>query len=276
MSGDNDVTDATAAGEGPQAELIQARRRIAELEARLAAAGGERERQLIAELESSNQELKEFAYVVSHDLKAPLRAINSLVQWLSEDYEDVLDEDGQEQMGLIISRVKRMESLINGVLQYSRIGRMREAIVPVNLHKLLVEVIDSLSPPGHIQITIPDEMPAITGEKTRLGQIFQNLLSNGIKYMDKEAGLVEVAWEAEGESHYRFSVTDNGPGIPKKDHERIFQIFQTLQGGDEYESTGVGLTLVKKIVALHGGRVWLESAPGEGSTFYFTLAREAS
>lgn len=225
---------------------------------------------LVGELERTNQELREFAYVVSHDLKAPLRAIDSLVNWIAADYADSFDEDGKEQMDLLLGRVRRMQNLIEGVLQYSRVGRLHEEPAPVNLTRLLAEVLDALAPPAHIVITRPDRLPVVVGERTRLYQLFQNLISNAIKYMDKSDGLVDISCQLEG-AWWRLAVRDNGPGIDPKDHERIFQIFQTLHAKDEYESTGIGLTLVKKIVELHGGRVWVESQLGRGSTFFFTL-----
>ncbi len=253
-------------------ELAAAKAEIERLRARLAEKETGTDASVLAELERSNQELKQFAYIISHDLKAPLRAISSLVQWISEDYADAFDEDGQERMELLQGRVRRMEQLIEGVLHYSRIGRIVGESEAVNLNKLVTELIDLLNPPSHIDVRVLGRLPVVYGEKTRLGQVFQNLLSNAIKFMDKERGEIQVACEEE-EALFRFSVTDNGPGIPEKDHERIFQIFQTLQARDTYESTGVGLTLVKKIVELNGGTVSVDSREGRGSRFIFTLPK---
>lgn len=229
---------------------------------------------LIQQLERSNQELKQFAYIVSHDLKAPLRAINALVQWISEDYAEHFDEDGQEQMELLQNRVRRMDQLIEGVLHYSRIGRIREKLVSVNLNKLLTETIDFLAPPSTIQIQIDARLPVVQCEKVRIGQVFQNLLSNAIKFMDKSEGIIQISSIEEGD-FFRFSIQDNGPGIAEKDHERIFQIFQTLHAGDSHNSTGIGLTLVKKIVELHGGIIRVHSQLGQGCCFEFTLPMDA-
>ncbi len=228
--------------------------------------------ELLKELESANQELKDFAYIASHDLKAPLRAIKTLADWISSDYAEKLDNDGQEQLKLLRQRVDRMHNLIEGILQYSRVGRVKEKIVPVNLGTLLPEIIDMLAPPENIKITVETEMPSIKCEETRIMQVFQNLLSNAVKYMDKPDGLIKVGCCEEGE-FWKFSVADNGPGIDPKHWDRIFKIFQTLMPRDEFESTGIGLTVVKKIVELYGGRIWLESEPGNGTTFLFTFPK---
>jgi light-regulated signal transduction histidine kinase (bacteriophytochrome) len=236
----------------------------------------ERER-LIQELERTNQELQQFAYIISHDLKAPLRAINSLVPWIAEDYGPLFEEDGREQLDLLQGRVRRMDQLIEGVLHYSRIGRIREEWVAVNMHKMVTQVIVLLAPPAHIAIRLPGRLPVVMCEGVRMSQVFQNLLSNAIKFMDKPSGVIHILCEEE-EACYRFGIRDNGPGIPAKDHERIFQIFQTLHAGDSYGSTGIGLTLVKKIVELHGGEIRVFSpAPGSdppmGTLFAFTLPK---
>ena len=230
---------------------------------------------LMNELESANEELKNFGYVVSHDLKAPLRAIGSLADWLSTDYADKFDDEGKEHMRLLISRVHRMDGLIDGILQYSRVGRVKETIAAVELNRLVREVIDLLAPPENITVTIDNSLPTVMAEPTRIQQVFQNLLSNAIKYMDKPEGEIRIACGAEGK-HWKFSITDNGPGIDQQHFEKIFQLFQTLAPRDRVESTGVGLALVKKIVEMYGGRIWLESTVGRGSTFFFTLPRTAA
>lgn len=229
---------------------------------------------LFEKINSINKELKEFAYVVSHDLKAPLRAIHSLASWLAQDYQDKFDEDGKQQLELLKSRVTRMDSLIDGILQYSRVGRIEEDKVEIDLQKQVLEIIDYLAPPAHIKIEIISELPTIISEKTRITQVFQNLMSNAIKYNDKPEGIIQIGCSEDGE-FYKFFVTDNGPGIEKKYFEKIFQIFQTLHPKDQYESTGVGLTLIKKIVDMYGGKVWVESEIGNGCTFNFTLPKNA-
>lgn len=228
--------------------------------------------QLIEQLAGANQELKDFAYVVSHDLKAPLRGIKTISDWISTDYADKLDNDGKEQLSLLANRVDRMHNLIDGILQYSRIGRIEEEKVQINLNGLVLEIVDMLAPPENITITIENELPTIECEQTRITQVFQNLLSNAVKYMDKPQGRIKVGCIEENRL-WKFSITDNGPGIEEKYFEKIFKIFQTLTPRDEFESTGIGLTVVKKIVELHKGKVWVESKVGEGTTFFFTLPK---
>ncbi len=235
----------------------------------------EQRERLLRELESANEELKNFGYVVSHDLKAPLRAIGSLANWISTDYADKFDDEGREHMRLLISRVHRMDGLIDGILQYSRVGRVKEVAVAVDLNRLVREVIDLLAPPAGIVISVDASLPTVMAEPTRIQQVFQNLLSNAIKYMDKPEGEIRINCSAEGKQ-WKFSIADNGPGIDRQHFEKIFQLFQTLAPRDRVESTGVGLALVKKIVEMYGGHVWLESTVGAGSTFFFTLPRTAT
>jgi signal transduction histidine kinase len=228
---------------------------------------------MIHELENVNDQLKNFAYVVSHDLKAPLRAIGSLADWIATDQHDKLDAEGQEHLRLLIQRVRRMDALIDGVLSYSRTGQIHEAATAVDLNELLHEVIDSLAPPVHIVVTVAPGLPTIRAEKTAIQQVLQNLIANAIRYLDKPQGRIEIDCIDQNKS-WRFSVADNGPGIKARHFERIFQLFQTLNPRDRVESTGVGLAIVKKIVEQCGGQVWVESVPGQGSTFFFTLPKD--
>lgn len=232
--------------------------------------GEEQYAQLMREVTSANEELTNFAYIVSHDLKAPLRGISSLASWLATDYADKLDEEGREHLRLLTARVHRMSGLIDGILEYSRIGRIKEARVSVDLDVLVREIIDLLAPPGHIQVRIDNPLPVVVAERTRMQQVFQNLVSNAIKYMDKPEGIVRIGCEQAGD-RWRFSVADNGPGIEERHHERIFQLFQTLAPRDRIESSGVGLTLVKKILEMYGSDVSIQSIFGAGTTFSFTL-----
>jgi len=230
---------------------------------------------LLEELQQVNGQLKDFAYVVSHDLKAPLRGIKLLTEWLCTDYADKLDEEAQESLRLLQSRVDRMHNLIEGVLQYSRVGRIKEDMAVVDVNEALGGIVDALAPPDHIAITVDGNLPCIEGEPTRINQVFQNLLSNAVKYMDKPEGRIVIACRDEDEV-WTFSVSDNGPGIATEHFDKIFKIFQTLESRDAYESTGVGLSLVKRIVELYGGNVWVESEVGQGSTFYFTWPKQKS
>lgn len=229
-----------------------------------------RQANLLEQLELANKELKEFAYVVSHDLKAPLRGIKSLATWIASDYADRLDDEGRDQLKLLVGRVSRLEELIDGILQYSRAGRPSEQEQVVDLAELVPAVVDILSPPPHIKVTIEQPLPKVRADKTRMIQVFQNLINNAIKFMDKPEGLIRVGCTADG-AFWRFHVADNGPGIDSKHFDRIFQLFQTLAPKDDSNSTGVGLAVVKKIITFYRGRIWVESQLGKGSTFLFTL-----
>lgn len=228
--------------------------------------------QLLQDLASANRELNDFAYVVSHDLKAPLRAIGLLADWLVADYADRLGEEGQRQLKLMEGRVKRMHTLIDGILEYSRVGRRREQQAEIDLNSLVAEVIDLIGPPPHIRMEVENHLPVVKGERTRLQQLFQNLLSNAVKFMDKPQGEIRIGC-IDDNGDWQFYVVDNGPGIEDRYFSKIFQLFQVLSPRDEMENTGVGLALVKRIVELHGGRVWVESKVGEGSSFFFTLPK---
>jgi light-regulated signal transduction histidine kinase (bacteriophytochrome) len=234
----------------------------------------ERDR-LIKQIESISQEFKDFVYIISHDLKAPLRAISALIDWISADYADKFDSDGKEQLKLLVSRVNRMQNLMDGVLQYSRIGRVQEERTMIDLNKFLPELMETLNPPAKAHITVENQLPSIVSEQTRIKQIFENLLSNAIRFNDKPECLIKVGCTEE-DGFWKFSVSDNGPGIAQQHFEKIFRIFQTLQAKDQFETTGVGLTIAKKIVETYGGKIWLTSTVGQGTTFFFTLPKTIS
>lgn len=227
---------------------------------------------LMKELESVNRELKDFAYIVSHDLKAPLRGIRTVAEWLVNDFSESLGSEGRKHLEVIRERASRMSALIGGILEYSRVGRKQERYDAINLNELLQQLAEDLSPPEHISISIEPALPVVKGEPTRIRQLFQNLLSNAIKYNDKECGQIRIEC-IDRHDCWEFSVADNGPGIPQEHFERIFQIFQTLSADTGSENTGVGLTVAKKIVERHGGRLWVTSDVGKGSTFSFTLSK---
>lgn len=222
-------------------ERKQAEAEISTLNAELE----QRVHQRTAELEVVNKELQNFAYVVSHDLKAPLRGISRLACWLAEDYAPLFDEAGKQQVQLLLNRVQRLDDLIEGILQYSRIGRLERESQQVDTNALLAEVIDSLMLSSSIRMTIEQNLPPLHINKTRIMQVFQNLIGNALKFMDKADGEIRIGCLDAGR-YWQFSVADNGPGIDPKYHEKIFQIFQVLQPRDELESTGIGLSLVKK------------------------------
>jgi len=222
--------------------------------------------QMVAELLAANHELSEFAYVVSHDLKAPLRGISSLASWLATDFGEQLGTEGREHVALIDSRVKRLSALIDAILAYSRAGRQNDNATPVALQPLVSNVIELLAPPQHIRVEIISELPSLMIEAVKIQQVFQNLISNAIDFCDKPEGRVTVDCIPDAAA-WHFSVADNGPGIEPKYFERIFGLFQTLTSRDDRERTGVGLALVKKIVELERGAVWVESTVGSGTIF---------
>lgn len=229
-----------------------------------------------AELEKSNQELDQFAYVAAHDLKAPLRAIASLASWIEEDLEGQLSGETRQHMDTLKGRVRRLESLINGILQYSRIGHLASAeVTTVDCRELVAQIADMLAPPPEFRIEIDPGLPALRCVRTLLEQVFFNLIGNAIKYHHRPDGHVRIGW-ARQDSRIEFTVADDGPGIAPQFHEKIFTIFQTLHARDSIESTGIGLALVKKIVESQGGAITVESAEGRGAVFRFTWPIEPS
>lgn len=223
-------------------------------------------------LEKRNQELDQFAYVASHDLKAPLRAIANLSGWIEEDLSEVLTDETRRQMDLLRGRVHRMEALINGLLQFSRVGRLSTDKSLVSVGSMLAEIIDSLAPPPSFTIEITP-MPTITTEKLPLEQVFANLISNALKHHPRQDGKIQISVQ-ERESYYEFSVADDGRGIAPEYHDKVFAIFQTLEARDKSENTGIGLAIVKKIVENQGGQIKLTSQEGQGAIFSFTWLKQ--
>ncbi|WP_439566669.1 PAS domain-containing sensor histidine kinase, partial [Gloeocapsopsis crepidinum] len=221
------------------------------------------------DLQKRNQELDEFSYVVSHDLKAPLRAIANLSEWIEEDLEESLTEETRQQMNLLRGRVYRMEALINGLLQYSRVGRVETPMTSVSVATLLAEVIDSLDPPATFTIKVSPNMPTLWTYRLLLEQVFSNLISNAIKHHPRLDGTIHISSIDVGD-FYQFTVADDGDGIAPEYQAKVFGIFQTLSARDQKENTGIGLSIVKKIVESQGGSIWLESQAGQGAAFYFT------
>ncbi|MEO0805864.1 MAG: PAS domain S-box protein [Cyanobacteria bacterium J06643_4] len=229
--------------------------------------------QTMSALEQRNQELDQFAYVTSHDLKAPLRAIANLATWIEEDIGADLPAENIEQFTLLKNRVHRMEGLIDGLLEYSRVGRVHQSRVQVDVGQLLIDVVDSLSPLGSFTVEVQPGMPVLMTEELPLIQVFSNLISNAIKHHDRQDGRVVVS-VSEQDDFYEFIVADDGPGIAPKYHQRIFTIFQTLKARDDMESTGIGLSIVKKVITAEGGKITIESAEGSGTTFRFTWPKQ--
>ena len=228
--------------------------------------------QLRREVEQAKQKLEEFIYLVSHDLKAPLRAINLLVEWLATDHADQLDEEGLKLTMLLAKRAQHMNRMLEGLLLYSRVERVSEETGTIDLNQLLPGLIKQLAPPAHISINVADELPSFQGNPNHVKYLFEHLVKNAIQAMDNTHGEITIAC-IEDSSHWQFSITDNGSGIEKKHFDRIFQVFQTLHPISELENIGLGLPLAKKIVESNGGQIWVESQVGQGSVFFFTIPK---
>jgi PAS domain S-box-containing protein len=232
-----------------------------------------RMQEYLKNLEKTNRELDKFAYVVSHDLKAPLRAIGNLTGWIEEDTGHMLPNEVRKNFNLIKDRVVRMEALINGILDYSKVAKKNNQFETFALKNLIGDIIGMIGKPDGSHFIIPEDLPELTADKIKIQQVFMNLIGNAIKFNNKTEKKVKIESTDFG-THFRFSISDNGPGIDPRFHEKIFQIFQTINTRDDFESNGVGLAIVKKIIDEQESRIWVESKPGEGSTFHFTWPKK--
>lgn len=223
----------------------------------------------ITELQSRNAELDKFAYVVSHDLKAPIRGIHNVIQWIEEDLNNEISPEMEKYIGIISGRANRMENLINGLLDYARI-REKTAIESIDINGLIKEISEDIVPRSFSVERV--NLPVIQSERIKIEQVFTNLISNAVKYNTGENGRIVVSCKTL-EDHYEFSVKDDGIGIEPEFHERIFGIFQTLRKKGETESTGVGLAIVKRIIDDQNGKIWINSELGAGTEFVFTWPR---
>ena len=225
----------------------------------------------LGSLKKTNRELDEYAHVVSHDLKSPLRAIYNLSEFIAEDMPE-MPPKVQQHFDMLRSRVSRMENLINGVLQYSRVGRVQIEKEEVDVKHLVESIVEGSVPDAHFEVIIGDNFPVITAEKILLQQVFGNLIGNAVKYNDKAHGKIECLYN-ELSSFHEFTVKDNGLGIDEAYYDKIFNVFQTIEARDIKESTGIGLSIVKKIIEEKGGAITVESKIGEGSSFIFTYPK---
>lgn len=224
--------------------------------------------ELVYSLEKQNQSLNEYAHVVSHDLKSPLRSIHSLITWIKEENEKNFDPQTEEYFTLIQKKVEKMNHLIHGILTYSKIDKVNIVKEEVDLNDLVNNILNMVFVPPHIEIKIKSKLPTIKADGFRMQQLFQNLINNAINFNDKPKGLVEISCQEE-DGHYVFSVKDNGVGISKKNHEKIFLIFESINVDDK--SSGIGLSIVKRILDNSNEKIWLESQENKGTTFFFTL-----
>ncbi|THD67603.1 PAS domain S-box protein [Robertkochia marina] len=225
--------------------------------------------ELLEDLEIRNEQLNDYAHIVSHDLKSPLRNISALLSWTKEDFRDKLGSGSLKNIELMESKVEQMDHLIENILKYSSIEAKNLRRERIDTHQLVMDIISMIYIPDHIEVQIVHHLPVIYADSTRIQQLFQNLISNAVNYIDKPKGLVTIGVE-KNDKEYIFHISDNGCGIPKAYHDKIFKIFSSANNNAN-KSSGIGLSIVKKIVDLYDGRVWLESTPGEGTTFFFSI-----
>lgn len=230
--------------------------------------------QYLLALKRSNQELDDFAYIASHDLKEPLRGLSNNAMFLREDFIDKIGEEGKKRLERITFLCERMERLVNDLLYFSRLGRQELAIQKTDLNEVIADITSMMETTLHeanAKILIPEKLPVIICDTTRITEVFRNLITNAIKYNDKSEKIIEIGYEAKSGS-YIFHVRDNGIGIAPEFHKDVFRIFKRLNNEDDsVKGTGVGLTFVKKIIERHNGDIWIESSQGNGTTFYFTI-----
>lgn len=222
------------------------------------------------ELAKKNEALEEYAHIVSHDLKSPLRSISALLSWIKEDNEELINNSSKVYFDNIDKSLEHMENLISDVLIYSSISFVQIKFTSIDIKKLLNEIVDYIFVPEHVTIKIGTMPPKIKADYTQFKQLFQNLITNAVKFIDKDKGKVKILYESD-DFFYKFSISDNGIGIDEKYHDKIFDVFQSLT--KDSKSSGIGLSIVKKIINLYGGKIWVESKLGEGTTFYFTIKK---
>jgi PAS domain S-box-containing protein len=232
----------------------------------------EKSNKALEDLKVVNKDLLDFAYITSHDLKSPLRAINTLANWVMMDEENKMGEEAKGQMQLLINRTERMHNLIDAIFDYTNIVSFDGEKSNINMQKMISGLKSRMKIPANISLKVKENMPHLTFEKSRIEQVFENIIENSVKYMDKDEGVIVVDW-VERPKEYEFAVTDNGPGIDPKYFEKVFQIFQTLKPRDEVEGVGIGMAIVRKIITKYGGKIWLESVPGKSLTVSFTIPK---
>ncbi|WP_413702297.1 ATP-binding protein [Psychromonas sp. KJ10-10] len=226
------------------------------------------------ELKRSNKELNDFAYVASHDLKAPLRGIMQLALWIEEDIDDFADEDTKVNLSLLMNRTKRLEKLLEDLLDYSHIGRKEGDIQEIDTKEVVLNIFDLQCPSHDISLVCQEDMPVIKSSVSPFETIIRNLIGNAIKHNNRTDGVITVS-SKEFPRYYQFSIKDNGPGIPEQYHQQIFELFKTLQPRDEVEGSGMGLAIIKKLLDHHNGSITVESDGKEGTCFTFTWPKQS-
>ena len=226
--------------------------------------------QLLQSLERQNQELNDYTHLVSHDLKSPLQSIDALTSWIKNDYADVLGASGNDNLTLIKENVEKMDTLVKGILEYSTIGYLEKNIYTFDLDVLIKETLKKIDIPENITLTINDKLPTVKGDQFRLEKLFLNLITNAVKFNDKEKGLIEIGVQDKN-NFWEFYIRDNGKGMESKYLNKIFNAFQKLE--NDYKSVGIGLSIAKKIIDVYQGEIWVESVLNTGTTFYFTLKK---
>lgn len=226
--------------------------------------------QLLQKLRHQNEQLNDYAHLVSHDLKSSLRNLSALLTWVKEDCAEKIGEESVSNLNLMEAKIEKMDKFLEDIINYSEIGAIGLKTNTIDLNVKVIKIIDELDIPKNIKVVIKGKLPVLKADARRMRQVFQNLISNAINFNDKEEGLVEVAVK-ETEDFYTFSIKDNGRGIPKEYHEKIFEIFTTL--GYHEKSTGMGLSIVKRVLDLYDGKTWLESEVSKGTTFYFSIPK---
>lgn len=229
-----------------------------------------------AEIERRNKELDDFTYVVSHDLKEPLISVEGFSKILQADYQALIKDEGKDYLDSIVGATTRMKGLIDDLLLLSRVSRPSESFKAVKIAEIIKEIQTDMEftvKQRNVSFLIPDDLPSVRGNETQVRIVFRNLIGNAIKFNNKPDPLVEVKFQNTENNRYLFSIRDNGIGIEKEFYQKIFMIFQRLHRREEYEGSGAGLAIVKKIIEIHKGDIWVESSPGQGSTFFFTLPK---
>lgn len=225
---------------------------------------------LLQNVEQQNRELNYYAHMVSHDLKSPLQSINALTSWIKEDYKDTIDQDGVEKLDLIQENVDKLYYIVNGISEYSKVSKIESKFKNVDLQSVLTSAIKKLETEKKYELILPELLPTVQGDFYTLERLFFNIIDNGIKFNNNEIAIISLSFTSE-DDYWKFTISDNGKGIESRFFEKIFIAFKKLENDDK--SSGIGLSIVKKIIELYQGKIWLESTLNVGTTFHFTLKK---